>query len=425
MLGDRSDGLAFKRAIDAGINLLPIASQLFASGFNLNTWLDSQGIPPPILSVSREGAVAIKQAAYAGGTSITVGAQFIAPRLEAALIPVASAGDQAGQPQGVSLPETILSQTKVMTIGRQAGTYLLIDHPSISRRHAEMAYVNGQYVLRDLGSSNGTFVNDTRLDPANAHILKSGDSIRFGKVPFTFQTTVGTDLSRPSPIDRPSLTKLHSMATGLYDPLAAGQPQPPSGQPILNADGSLMLPGATSAVPASVVVTLQKTPALIMVAGGTPSVFSLKQGKRFTIGRGKENKIVLPEIAASRKHAEVFPGPGGFYVRDLGSSNGVIVNSTRIDNPYLLANGDRLTIGSIFIYYLDVGTNSATPFPSIAARDVGAQSIAPMGLYDRPPSPKSPKLANISTGNVPCPNCSASNSPIARFCANCGTPLGG
>ena len=37
----------------------------------------------------------------------------------------------------------------------------------------------------------------------------------------------------------PGMTKLHSMATGFYDPLAAGQPQPPSGQPILNADGSL------------------------------------------------------------------------------------------------------------------------------------------------------------------------------------------
>ena len=417
LLGDRSGGLAFKRAIDAGINLMPVASKLFAPDFNLDAWLDSQGVPPPILSVSREGAVAVNKAAYAGGTSINVGTQFIAPKLEAALIPVTSTGGQPEQPQGRSLPETILSQTKVMTIGRQAGTYLLIDHPSVSRRHAEMAYANGQYVMRDLGSSNGTFVNDTHLDPANAHILKSGDSIRFGKVPFTFQVRqlVGADLSRPAAIYRPSssshgMTKLHSMATSFYDPLAAGQPQPPSGQPVLNPDGSLMLPGATSAVPASVVATLQKTPALVMVAHGTPSVFPLKQGKRLTIGRGKENKIVLPEVSASRKHAEVFPGPGGFYIRDLGSSNGMIVNSTRIDNPYLLVHGDRLTIGSIFIYFLDTNTE--------ALKDEG---IAP--VHSIPSA--SPNPADISPGNVPCPNCGTSNIPVARFCANCGTPLGG
>src|SRR5205814_9669404 len=89
-----------------------------------------------------------------------------------------------------------------------------------------------------------------------------------------------------------------------------------------------------------------------------PEVFSLKQGKRLTVGRDKGNDIVLPEVAASRKHAEVFPGQDGFYVRDLGSSNGVIVNSTRIDNPYLLVHGDRFTIGSIMIYFLDVGASS-------------------------------------------------------------------
>src|SRR5207248_5970461 len=137
-------------------------------------------------------AVAIKQVAYAGGTGAInlapTGATVLKlqPIMEASLIPVAPTGGQGPQLPASSLKETTLSQTKVMTIGRQAGTYLLIDHPSVSRRHAEIAYANGQYVLRDLGSSNGTLVNDTRLTPDSAHILKSGDSIRFGKVPFAF-----------------------------------------------------------------------------------------------------------------------------------------------------------------------------------------------------------------------------------------------
>ena len=36
-----------------------------------------------------------------------------------------------------------------------------LDHGSVSRRHAEISYANGQYVLHDMGSTNGTFVNDT------------------------------------------------------------------------------------------------------------------------------------------------------------------------------------------------------------------------------------------------------------------------
>src|SRR5207249_6771925 len=87
---------------------------------------------------------------------------------------------------------------------------------------------------------------------------------------------------------------------------------------------------------------------------GPPDVCLLRQGKHITLGRDKSNEILLVDILASRKHAEVFPGPDGFYIRDLGSSNGVMVNQTKIDNPYLLSHGDRITIGSSRIYYIDL-----------------------------------------------------------------------
>src|SRR2546421_5463064 len=121
-LGDRSGGLAFKRSIDAGVNLLPVASKLFASDFKLDAWLDSQGVPPPILNVSREGAVAVKQVAYTGGTAFSVSISKPQPVMEALLVPVAPSGGQGPHLPAPSLKETILSQTKVMTIGRQAGT---------------------------------------------------------------------------------------------------------------------------------------------------------------------------------------------------------------------------------------------------------------------------------------------------------------
>jgi hypothetical protein len=51
--GDRREVLAFKRAIDYGISLAPISSSLFADGFSLNDWLDSQNVPPPMLGLAK------------------------------------------------------------------------------------------------------------------------------------------------------------------------------------------------------------------------------------------------------------------------------------------------------------------------------------------------------------------------------------
>lgn len=53
-LGDRRDALALKRAIDYSVNLAPVVSSLFDDAFSLNDWLDSQGVPPPILGGNKK-----------------------------------------------------------------------------------------------------------------------------------------------------------------------------------------------------------------------------------------------------------------------------------------------------------------------------------------------------------------------------------
>ena len=69
-----------------------------------------------------------------------------------------------------------------MTIGREPDSTLVINHNSISRRHAEIIYRNGDYLLRDLGSKNGTFINEAPLAPGHVHVLKPRDRIRIGKL---------------------------------------------------------------------------------------------------------------------------------------------------------------------------------------------------------------------------------------------------
>lgn len=60
----------------------------------------------------------------------------------------------------------------------------------VSRRHARIRRNNGSYVIEDLGSTNGTYVNrGRRLIPGNAEILNDGDEVIVGKTFLRFQIT--------------------------------------------------------------------------------------------------------------------------------------------------------------------------------------------------------------------------------------------
>jgi Adenylate cyclase, family 3 (some proteins contain HAMP domain) len=69
-------------------------------------------------------------------------------------------------------------------------------------------------------------------------------------------------------------------------------------------------------------------------------------GSALTIGRDKNNNIVLTDLLVSRNHAMVRRlGSGDYYVIDSGSSNGTSVNGGRVSSPTRLRNGDRIAIG--------------------------------------------------------------------------------
>jgi len=90
-------------------------------------------------------------------------------------------GPGAGQRFTLSKPETV--------IGRYAGNDMVVQHKEVSRRHASITREGGGFVLRDLGSRNGTFVNRRRLSGPQA--LRDGDVIMLGEgVHLVFQASV-------------------------------------------------------------------------------------------------------------------------------------------------------------------------------------------------------------------------------------------
>ena len=70
---------------------------------------------------------------------------------------------------------------QTIVVGRAVTTDLPVYDPTVSRRHAELVYTAQGLTVRDLGSSNGTFVNGIRVSEM---LVKDGDMLTFGKVAF-------------------------------------------------------------------------------------------------------------------------------------------------------------------------------------------------------------------------------------------------
>jgi Nif-specific regulatory protein len=82
------------------------------------------------------------------------------------------------------LEDTVISMTEgPVLIGRQAGATLKIGNASVSRRHAVIERDGDRFVIADLGSRNGTFVNDV---PVRRRELQHGDRVRIGDSQFFF-----------------------------------------------------------------------------------------------------------------------------------------------------------------------------------------------------------------------------------------------
>jgi pSer/pThr/pTyr-binding forkhead associated (FHA) protein len=84
----------------------------------------------------------------------------------------------------------------VMTIGRRSpadGVYPDVDLTDydtdsyVSRRHAQVIHQGGQYIFEDVGSANGSFVNNVRAVKGNQSILKDNDQVRLGKTEMIFR----------------------------------------------------------------------------------------------------------------------------------------------------------------------------------------------------------------------------------------------
>ena len=74
----------------------------------------------------------------------------------------------------------------VVQAGRHPDSDIFLDDVTVSRRHAELARSSGSWIVRDVGSLNGTYVNRQRIEDQAP--LKNGDELQIGRFKLVFLT---------------------------------------------------------------------------------------------------------------------------------------------------------------------------------------------------------------------------------------------
>jgi FHA domain len=128
-------------------------------------------------------------------------------------------------------PEAVALDSRALTVGRGAGNDLCFPADStVSERHAALERQDGGWVVRDLGSSNGTYVNGTRL--AGPRRLGPGDTVALGRTRLVFRVA-GAAPARPAdaPGEYLDLTEEWGPAGVAAAGPAPSRPPSPAGRP--------------------------------------------------------------------------------------------------------------------------------------------------------------------------------------------------
>jgi pSer/pThr/pTyr-binding forkhead associated (FHA) protein len=102
--------------------------------------------------------------------------------------------------RGPSVGARFLLDAERTVAGRSTDADVFLDDVTVSRKHAEFVREQDEFVVRDIGSLNGTYVNRRRIDAA---VLRAGDEVQIGKYRLTFHPSPARDADRRGPVGSP------------------------------------------------------------------------------------------------------------------------------------------------------------------------------------------------------------------------------
>lgn len=93
---------------------------------------------------------------------------------------------------------------------------------------------------------------------------------------------------------------------------------------------------------------------VIVTKGDGDRVFDIETDQ-VLIGRGQDTQLMLANVSVSRHHAKIELRDDEYYLEDVDSRNGTVLNGTRIEEPTLLNSGDEIAVGKFSMVYIGDG----------------------------------------------------------------------
>jgi len=220
-------------------------------------------------------------------------------------------------------------------LGREPSCDIVFESDAVmvSRKHAEITNQNGNYLLTDNNSFNGTLVNGQRI--AAQTPLYHNDEIQLG---------VGGPIVK---FNSPARVAPKGASLAGQRAVAPSQIAPAALDALENIGSKTMVANIGS-ISQKISLDDSSQPTLLMSL-----TFGSKQ--ELIIGRAEENDIVLDGLQISNRHARLVQSNSGIAVEDFNSTNGVYVNGTRVSRQGIFP-GDHVQIGS-FLLQIDQAGN--------------------------------------------------------------------
>jgi pSer/pThr/pTyr-binding forkhead associated (FHA) protein len=287
-------------------------------------------------------------------------------------------------------------------IGSGAQCDIVVNLPAVSGRHCRLTSTPDGYVLEDLGSTNGTYVNGTRIS-TSCRITRN-DTVTLGlnaPLPWppepaagrSMVLTIGREPDNDFVVNLLMVSGHHARVIWNGEPgwatiedlgsangTAIGLPDQKITRSTFTASDTIYL--GSYAIPAGQIlarVDRSMTPALRFL------------GEKMIVGRDPSCDTVIDLPMVSGRHALLTRRDSQAVIKDLGSSNGTFVNGQRIDAETPVRDGDLIGLGSHTVALaIEPLVVTMTPLPATAVQTerppIPAATTAPAARTEAAPS---------------------------------------
>ncbi|MCP4690767.1 MAG: FHA domain-containing protein [Desulfobacterales bacterium] len=231
--------------------------------------------------------------------------------------------------KGNTLNSYTLTKGESLTVGRRKDNTAVIQNLAVSGHHAKIDSVGDEWLVTDLKSKNGTFVNENVI---TSHWLQHGDIINIGKHTIVFGYMKGE--ARPGAPEEKVMDKTMAMDTGEHRAMLKKDGVENGG--VKNAGVK-----KRSAIPLA---------SLRFISGGEGSIELLKGIT--TIGKDPASDVSIGGMMVGQTAATISRRPTGYTLSYVGGMAKVKVNGKAIKRSVKLADSDDIEVGSATLKFL-------------------------------------------------------------------------